>query len=123
MSSRGSIDWPRAVLLSAFDDLLCRVTLLSFFLDVRRIEIARISPIVFMTIPSSSAYDSILAAVSHKSREQALCGHYSYEQLDSARLSAHRTGHSVQRRGSALKSAPPRPMAWKTQCLEVMRSW
>ena len=64
MTSRGSIDWSLAVLLAAFDDLLCEVVTLSFRIDTEKSPIARISPVVRLSIPATKAYRDLRKEVS-----------------------------------------------------------
>lgn len=67
MTTRGSINWPQAALLSAFDDTLCRIAALSFFIDVRTVKIGRASPTIQLDIPVSETYIDLCAQVNDAS--------------------------------------------------------
>jgi len=63
MTTRGALDWTQALLLAAFDDLMCRVAAMTFGVDSLRLPLSLASPKIKLAIPDSAASRALYSRV------------------------------------------------------------
>lgn len=75
MTSRGALDRTQALLLSAFDDLLCRLAAITFGVDSLNLPLLLASLIIKLDIPDSASLRALYAEVRHVQRGVEKTGH------------------------------------------------
>jgi hypothetical protein len=71
MTTRGALDWTQALLLTAFDDLLCQVAAMTFGVDSLGVPLSQASPKVKLDIPDSASFRALYSRVGHSPKVQS----------------------------------------------------
>ncbi|KAK1920694.1 hypothetical protein DB88DRAFT_132135 [Papiliotrema laurentii] len=59
MTTRGALDWTQALLLTAFDDLLCRVAAMTFGVDSLGVPLSQASPKIKFDLPDTASFRAL----------------------------------------------------------------